>query len=107
VKSTGGVDRNDALTRLNCTFFDACDRSRLTADGIWLLCLYATDGVDLRTLLRRGAPAEEIQAHLARTWEARTDRGAVDRLHSDRRAPFVPLASLKKNAHLEMHTRGG
>ncbi|HTC23670.1 MAG TPA: GTP 3',8-cyclase MoaA, partial [Gemmatimonadales bacterium] len=26
----------------------ACDRSRLTADGTWFLCLYAAEGVDLR-----------------------------------------------------------
>src|SRR5207253_9076819 len=29
-----------------------CDRSRLTADGLWYLCLYATRGVDLRKALR-------------------------------------------------------
>src|SRR5262249_19012561 len=28
-------------------FCRACDRSRLTADGLWYLCLYATQGVDL------------------------------------------------------------
>src|SRR5262252_6451908 len=37
-----------------------CDRSRLTADGMWYLCLYATQGVDLRGAIRRGASKEEI-----------------------------------------------
>jgi cyclic pyranopterin phosphate synthase len=36
-------------------FCSTCDRSRLTADGMWYLCLYATRGVDLRAPLRAGA----------------------------------------------------
>src|SRR5262249_30366104 len=30
-------------------FCRACDRSRLTADGLWLMCLYAKGGKDLRS----------------------------------------------------------
>ena len=88
-------------------FCDTCDRSRLTADGVWLLCLYAADGMDLRNLVRRGASADDLRALIARTWKARADRGALERLGSDRRSAFIPLASLKRDAHLEMHTRGG
>lgn len=88
-------------------FCDDCDRSRLTADGVWLLCLYATDGVDLRNPLRRGASPEELRALIARRWTARTDQGAVDRLRAARREAFVPLSALRRDAHLEMHTRGG
>ena len=32
-----------------------CDRSRITADGTWYLCLYADEGLDLRAPLRDGA----------------------------------------------------
>ncbi|HXH81941.1 MAG TPA: GTP 3',8-cyclase MoaA, partial [Candidatus Tectomicrobia bacterium] len=32
-----------------------CDRSRLTADGMWYRCLYAMQGTDLRGPLRSGA----------------------------------------------------
>jgi cyclic pyranopterin phosphate synthase len=88
-------------------FCDDCDRSRLTADGVWLLCLYATDGVNLRVPLRRGVPATELRALITRRWEARTDRGAMDRLDLDRRAAVISPAVLKEDAHLEMHTRGG
>ncbi len=38
-------------------FCAACDRSRLTADGVWLLCLYARAGIDLRRPLRAGRDA--------------------------------------------------
>ncbi len=36
-------------------FCQDCDRSRLTADGMWYLCLYAAQGTDLRKALRAGA----------------------------------------------------
>ena len=39
-------------------FCRLCDRSRLTADGMWYLCLYATHGLDLRAALRGGASPE-------------------------------------------------
>src|SRR5688572_23463426 len=41
-------------------FCRSCDRSRLTADGVWYRCLYATSGTDLRALLRSGASAGDI-----------------------------------------------
>jgi cyclic pyranopterin phosphate synthase len=88
-------------------FCRSCDRSRLTADGVWLLCLYATQGTDLRSPLRRGASDEEIEVLIRSVWSARTDRGAELRLTADRRTPFIPVDALKIDSHLEMHTRGG
>ena len=41
-------------------FCRACDRSRLTADGLWYLCLYAAKGIDLRGPLRAGASEESL-----------------------------------------------
>ena len=88
-------------------FCAACDRSRLTADGLWLLCLYARGGLDLRHPLREGATREEL-AHLIRTvWSMRADRGAEERLGSPAREVLIPVSALRRDAHLEMHTRGG
>jgi cyclic pyranopterin phosphate synthase len=84
-----------------------CDRSRLTADGMWYLCLYATRGTDLRAPLRAGASQEELAGLVSRIWQNRTDRGAEVRLAVRDRAPMIPLSSLKRDPHLEMHTRGG
>jgi cyclic pyranopterin phosphate synthase len=84
-----------------------CDRSRLTADGMWYLCLYARQGVDLRNALRGGASAGELRALLESVWTRRADRGAEDRLAARDRAPLIPLESLRRDPHLEMHTRGG
>ena len=88
-------------------FCASCDRSRLTADGVWLLCLYAATGTDLRRPLRAGATREELQRLIEAIWSVRADRGAEERLGMDRETTLVPIRSLKRDAHLEMHTRGG
>ena len=88
-------------------FCGSCDRSRLTADGMWYLCLYARSGWNLRDLLREGATLTEIRERIASVWSQRTDRGAWERLqHPDRRA-LAPAEELRSDPHLEMHTRGG
>jgi cyclic pyranopterin phosphate synthase len=84
-----------------------CDRSRLTADGMWYLCLYASHGTSLRTPLRAGATNEQLAALIENTWRRRADRGAEARLALRDRTPMIPLSSLKRDPHLEMHTRGG
>jgi GTP 3',8-cyclase len=89
-------------------FCRTCDRSRLTADGMWFLCLYATRGTDLRAPLRRGASADELHALIAEGWRGRDDRGAEDRLALGPQRAFVPVQDLlRRDPHLEMHTRGG
>ena len=88
-------------------FCRTCDRSRLTADGTWFLCLYAADGVDLREPLRMGAPDEELMAIVRRGWEARTDRGAEERRAVPERTVLYGLDGLRADPRREMHTRGG
>jgi GTP 3',8-cyclase len=88
-------------------FCRTCDRSRLTADGLWFLCLYARAGVDLRALLRSGASDDALRTAIATAWSARADRGAELRLSERERTPFVPVSRLRRDPHLEMHTRGG
>jgi GTP 3',8-cyclase len=88
-------------------FCAECDRSRLTADGVWLMCLYAHAGTDLRRPLRAGATREDLVQLIRTVWSQRADRGAEERLAVNGRESLIPLAALKKDAHLEMHTRGG
>ena len=88
-------------------FCAECDRSRLTADGLWYLCLYAMRGIDLRGPLRGGASSAQLKALITGGWTARTDRGAEDRLALGERTPLVQISGLKRDPHLEMHTRGG
>ena len=95
------------ISSTTAPFCRSCDRSRLTADGMWYLCLYARQGTDLRGPLRRGASPDEIRALIIPTWQTRKDRGAEERLALEERTPLVQIAELRKDPHLEMHTRGG
>ncbi|MGH7230954.1 MAG: GTP 3',8-cyclase MoaA [Nitrospiraceae bacterium] len=92
-------------------FCSTCDRSRLTADGLWYLCLYAKDGVDLRQPLRAGASREDIKAIIRSGWQGRRDRGAEDRKALERlglrEARLIDIDKLREDPHLEMHARGG
>jgi cyclic pyranopterin phosphate synthase len=88
-------------------FCRTCDRARLTADGVLLLCLYAQHGTDLRRPLRAGAPHDTMLRLVRAVWESRADRGAEERRGVHDRGAFIPLSVLKTDAHLEMHTRGG
>ena len=91
-------------------FCSTCDRSRLTADGMWYLCLYAKSGVDLRKHLRSGQSPREIQALIQSVWQARQDRGAEERKELEKqsgRGRYIEIARLRQDPHLEMHARGG
>jgi cyclic pyranopterin phosphate synthase len=88
-------------------FCRTCDRARLTADGVLLLCLYAQHGTDLRRPLRAGASHETLLNLVRAVWEGRADRGAEERHGVRDRGAFIPVSVLRKDAHLEMHTRGG
>jgi cyclic pyranopterin phosphate synthase len=98
------------ISSTTAPFCSTCDRSRLTADGMWFLCLYATVGVDLRQPLRGGASREDIKALILSGWTARRDRGAEQRKELERRgirARLVEIERLREDPRLEMHTRGG
>ena len=95
------------ISSTTAPFCADCDRSRLTADGQWYLCLYATRGTDLRGPLRRGASTDELGQLITGRWQGRTDRGAEERLGVGERSPLVQIAELRRDPHLEMHTRGG
>ena len=88
-------------------FCRSCDRSRITADGMWYLCLYAGDGTDLKQSLRDGVSKEEIESIILRRWNGRSDRGAEERRGLSQRGILYPAEELKQDSHREMHTRGG
>jgi cyclic pyranopterin phosphate synthase len=91
-------------------FCRRCDRSRLTADGTWYLCLYAQRGIDLRTPLRDGASRDELRGLITGVWTGRRDRGAEERKELEVlgvRGVLVQIDGLRQDPRLEMHTRGG
>jgi GTP 3',8-cyclase len=75
-----------------------CNRARLSTEGQLFLCLFASQGHDLRHLLREADASDaQIGGVLAEIWSARRDR------YSELRAAGVPA-----NGHkVEMHYIGG
>jgi cyclic pyranopterin phosphate synthase len=88
-------------------FCRTCDRGRLTADGQFLLCLYAEARLDLRTPLRDGSSDQELSQLIRQAWADRTDRGAEERAAAASRGVLYQLSDLRADPHREMHTRGG
>ncbi|HET9295219.1 MAG TPA: GTP 3',8-cyclase MoaA [Gemmatimonadales bacterium] len=84
-----------------------CDRSRLTADGTWFLCLYAGAGINLRDALRSGASDRDLGNIIVDAWTRRADRGAEERLAVPGRGALYQLEALRADPRREMHTRGG
>jgi GTP 3',8-cyclase len=55
-------------------FCSDCNRARLTTEGQLYLCLFATQGYDLRTLLRNGSSDAQMGQAIANIWTQRTDQ---------------------------------
>jgi len=62
------------VASVTAPFCRGCDRARLSAEGRLYTCLFASQGEDLRALLRGGANDAVIAERLANVWGARDDR---------------------------------
>jgi cyclic pyranopterin phosphate synthase len=69
-----GAGEIGVITSVTQPFCGSCTRARLSAEGKLWLCLFASEGHDLRRLLRRGADAEEIATAIGKIWHGRDDR---------------------------------
>lgn len=78
-------------------FCQDCSRIRLSTDGKLYTCLFATDGVDLRTPLRNQADDSALNRIIVDTWGRRSDR------YSQVRHAATPLPGRK----IEMSYIGG
>ncbi len=63
------------------SFCDTCDRVRITADGQFRNCLFATNETDIRTLLRNGSSDDVIAEALERTVAAKWAGHSINRVH--------------------------
>ncbi|MEP7181213.1 MAG: GTP 3',8-cyclase MoaA [Betaproteobacteria bacterium] len=69
-----------------------CTRARLSTDGRLYTCLFATDGCDLRGLLRDGHSDDAIGNAIAAVWRARTDRYSEIRTANTPRVAKVEMS---------------
>ncbi|QUL56355.1 GTP 3',8-cyclase MoaA [Paenibacillus tritici] len=81
--SVGGVG---FITSVSESFCSTCSRARLSSDGKLYTCLFASEGFDLRTMLRRGASDASLLAAIRQVWEQRSDRYSDERTEQTRRS---------------------
>ncbi len=62
------------ISSVSQPFCGACSRARLSSDGKFYSCLFATQGVDLRAALRAGTGDADILALIRGVWNGRADR---------------------------------
>jgi len=67
------------ISSVTQAFCGDCSRIRLSTEGRLYLCLFATEGYDLRALLRGGRSDLEISNAIAQVWGSRTDNYSEQR----------------------------
>ena len=83
-------------------FCGGCTRARLTIEGKLVTCLFAEDGVDLRTPLRDGESDEALRERISAVWGARQDRYSEERAALTDERGRVP-----EREKIEMYQVGG
>ncbi|MCW9131883.1 GTP 3',8-cyclase MoaA [Bacillus paramycoides] len=85
------------ITSVSESFCSSCTRARISADGKFYTCLFATEGMDLRKLLRENLSDNDLLKAIQGVWEDRKDR------YSDERTE----ESAKNRPKIEMSYIGG
>jgi cyclic pyranopterin phosphate synthase len=86
------------ISSVSQPFCGDCSRARISSDGSFYTCLFATQGTDLRAPLRAGASDDELYQLVNGVWSGRRDR------YSELRASLRDAAELHK---VEMNYIGG
>jgi len=86
------------ISSVSQPFCGDCSRARISSDGSFYTCLFATQGTDLRAPLRAGATDDEMYELVRAVWSGRSDR------YSELRASLRDAAGLHK---VEMNYIGG
>jgi cyclic pyranopterin phosphate synthase len=69
-----GAGEIGVISSVTQAFCSDCTRARLSTEGKLFLCLFASEGHDLRALLRGDCADDQIAAAVSHIWQARTDR---------------------------------
>jgi cyclic pyranopterin phosphate synthase len=80
------------ISSVTQAFCGTCTRARLSTDGKLYTCLFATEGYDLRALLREGFDDAQIGNAIAAVWRGRADRYSEIRTANTLRIPKVEMS---------------
>ena len=88
------------ISSVTQAFCGDCNRARLSTEGQLYLCLFASQGHDLRHLIRGDVTDEQLASAIAAIWQGRSDR------YSEQRAS-LPSDSTGAKRRVEMSYIGG
>jgi cyclic pyranopterin phosphate synthase len=89
------------ISSVSQPFCGDCSRARLSSEGKFYTCLFATQGLDLREAMRAGAADDELLQMIRGTWQGRTDR------YSELRGVSRRTAQVGGEKKIEMYYIGG
>jgi GTP 3',8-cyclase len=69
-----GTGEIGVISSVTQAFCHSCTRLRVSTEGKLFTCLFATEGHDLRALMRGGCSDEQLSTAMAQIWHERTDR---------------------------------
>jgi len=98
---TDGSGEIGIIASVSAPFCGECTRARLSSDGKLVTCLFAAEGVDLKTPMRAGASDEELLDIVTGVWRQREDR------YSELRAANNQTSDSASNRKIEMYQIGG
>lgn len=78
---TGTDTEIGLISSVTQAFCSTCTRVRLSAEGRLYTCLFASEGVDLRTPMRQGASDHHLSSLISAAWTKRLDHYSEERLH--------------------------
>ncbi len=96
-KYVDGQGEIGLISSVSKPFCGSCTRARLSSDGVLYNCLFATQGLDLRSPMREGSSDAELAEIIADAWKSRRDR------YSEVRSQ----ASVARSRKVEMYYIGG
>ena len=83
------------ITSVSESFCSTCTRARLSSDGKFYGCLFASsEGFDVKALIRNGATADDLKAQFKRLWSIRNDQ------YSDKRTMQTIENNRKKKINM-------
>jgi len=62
------------IAAITQAFCHSCSRARISTEGKFYSCLFASNGLDLRAPLREGATDQMLATLIAGRWQQRADR---------------------------------
>lgn len=96
-----GTGEIGVISSVTQAFCHSCTRVRVSTEGKLYTCLFATEGHDLRAIMRGGCSDQQLSAAMAQLWAERTDN------YSQRRSARTSELRATGKTKIEMSYIGG